>query len=230
MWSCAGQRLARSVRPATAQGTAHGAHARCARPPPSNRAHRAPPYTGVRGGVRGRRGQPRAPGAPVAARPGEGWSADSSESQQRRRTAPSLRACRPAVTLSNENAPSRFRACSDPHPPTCGRQRAAHGPERALMALVVPFRPSEEEDLRQLWRTLCRPNDSVPAGHAPRGGQSAANTAADWPPSGEWSGRAEMVRFARLIHRPVRAFGQPSAGAACGGNLILAWLLPTVVR
>jgi hypothetical protein len=36
-------------------------------PPPTNRPHRAPPYKGVRGGVRGRRGQPRAPGAGVAA-------------------------------------------------------------------------------------------------------------------------------------------------------------------
>jgi hypothetical protein len=38
------------------------------------------------------------------------------------------------------------------------------------------------------------------------------------------------VRFARLMQRRVRAFGQPSAGAAFGGNLSLAWLLPTVVR
>jgi hypothetical protein len=83
--------VARSVQAHTAHGTAQGAHARCARPPPSNRAHRAPPYKGVRGGVRGRRGQPRAHRAPVGhPRVGEGWSADSSESQQRYRTAPSL--------------------------------------------------------------------------------------------------------------------------------------------
>jgi hypothetical protein len=30
-----------------------------------------------------------------------------------------------------------------------------------------------------------------------------------------------VVRFARLIHRRVRALGRPSAGAAFGGNLSL---------
>jgi hypothetical protein len=34
----------------------------------------------------------------------------------------------PAVTLSNENALSRFRACPDPQPLACGSQRAGHGP------------------------------------------------------------------------------------------------------
>jgi hypothetical protein len=38
-------------------------------------------------------------------------------------------------------------------------------------------------------------------------------------PLGEWRGRAERLRFARLIHRPIRVLGVPSAGAACGGNL-----------
>jgi hypothetical protein len=49
-------------------------------------------------------------------------------------------------------------------------------------------------------------------------------------PSGEWSGRAgrcasrggalrAAVRFARLIHRPVRDLGGPSVRAAFGGNL-----------
>jgi hypothetical protein len=36
-----------------------------------------------------------------------------------------------AVTLSNENALSRFRVPSTPHPPPCGPQRAAHGRPRA---------------------------------------------------------------------------------------------------
>jgi hypothetical protein len=35
------------------------------------------------------------------------------------------------------------------------------------------------------------PRARICPGHAPEGGQSAAKTAADWPPSGEWSGRAE---------------------------------------
>jgi len=38
------------------------------------------------------------------------------------------------------------------------------------------------------------------------------------------------VRFARLIHRRGRASGGPSARAAFGGNLSLAWVLLTVVR
>jgi hypothetical protein len=38
------------------------------------------------------------------------------------------------------------------------------------------------------------------------------------------------VRFARLIDRPVRVLGVPSARAASGGNLSLAWLLLNVMR
>jgi hypothetical protein len=37
------------------------------------------------------------------------------------------------------------------------------------------------------------------------------------------------VRFARLIHRRVRALGRPVAGAACGGNLSLTRLAPNVL-
>ena len=40
-------------------------------------------------------------------------------------------------------------------------------------------------------------------------------------PSGEWSGRAGKVRFARLIQRRGRDLGGPSARAAFGGNLSL---------
>jgi hypothetical protein len=38
------------------------------------------------------------------------------------------------------------------------------------------------------------------------------------------------VRFARLIHRRVRAFGGPAVRAAFGGNLSLPWLPRMVVR
>jgi hypothetical protein len=38
-----------------------------------------------------------------------------------------------------------------------------------------------------------------------------------------------MVRFARLIQRPVRVLGGPAVRAASGGNLCLAWLPPKVV-
>jgi hypothetical protein len=39
--------------------------------------------------------------------------------------------------------------------------------------------------------------------------------------SGEWSGQAEWMRFARLIHRPVRVLGGPAVRAALGANLSL---------
>jgi hypothetical protein len=59
----------------------------------------------------------------------------------------------------------------------------------------------------------------IPAGQTPSWGQSAAKTAADWPPYGgvERTGRA--VRFAQLMHRPVRILGGPAVRAAFGGNL-----------
>jgi hypothetical protein len=73
-----------------------------------------------------------------------------------------------------------------------------------------------------------RPACRICAGHAPSGGQSAAKTAADWPPSGEWCGQAERMRFARLIYRPVRVLGGPAARAAYGGNQSLPLVLLNV--
>jgi hypothetical protein len=49
------------------------------------------------------------------------------------------------------------------------------------------------------------------------------------PPSGEWSGRAERTRFARLTHRRSRDPGGPTVRAAFGGSLHLTWLLLRVV-
>jgi hypothetical protein len=43
-------------------------------------------------------------------------------------------------------------------------------------------------------------------------------TAAHGPPQGEWSGRPEWMRFARLIHRAVRILGGPAVRAASGGH------------
>jgi hypothetical protein len=37
------------------------------------------------------------------------------------------------------------------------------------------------------------------------------------------------MRFAQLIHRPVRILGGPSARAASGGNPSLTWLPRSVV-
>jgi hypothetical protein len=40
-------------------------------------------------------------------------------------------------------------------------------------------------------------------------------------PLGGVERRGRKVRFARLIHRPVRVLGEPAVRAACGGNLSL---------
>jgi hypothetical protein len=47
-----------------------------------------------------------------------------------------------------------------------------------------------------------------------------------WPiaPLGGVERPRRVVRFARLMDRRVRAYGQPSADAAFGGNLSLTWL------
>jgi hypothetical protein len=65
---------------------------------------------------------------------------------------------------------------------------------------------------------------------SPSWGQSAAKTAADWPPSGGVERPRRMVRFARLIQRHGRDLGGPTARAASGGNPSLPWLPPRVVR
>jgi hypothetical protein len=50
-----------------------------------------------------------------------------------------------------------------------------------------------------------------------------------WPPSGGVERPRRAVRFARLIHQPVRVLGVPSVRAAFGGNLSLPWWLLRVV-
>ena len=70
--------------------------------------------------------------------------------------------------------------------------------------------------LRRLTPTLISTLIPTPATRvppAPPGGRITAGHA----PSGEWSGQAEWMRFARLIHRPVRVLGGPAVRAACGG-------------
>jgi hypothetical protein len=86
-----------------------------------------------------------------------------------------------------------------------------------------PLRHSLRQPLRHSLRVggaypwLRWPSASVLVS-APSWGQSAAKTAADWPPSGGVERPGRVVRFARLIHRPVRVLGVPSARAACGGT------------
>ena len=54
---------------------------------------------------------------------------------------------RAAVTLSNENGLSRFRACPGPRPTSSGPQRAAHGRPAAHLAVVRPSCWSIQLDL-----------------------------------------------------------------------------------
>jgi hypothetical protein len=129
-----------------------------------------------------------------------------------------------AVTLSDENARSRFRACVQPAPaglrPAAGRSRARPGVSERMPSL----RWSRWETYAGPWRTLLPAGRPIPAGYAPRGASRPQQPRPTGPPTGEWSGQTERMRFARLIHRPVRVLGGPAARAACGGNLSLTWL------
>jgi hypothetical protein len=93
--------------------------------------------------VRGRRGQPHAAGGPVVTlRWGGGWSATTAS---RHSAAGPHHAPEPtrAVTLSNENAFSRFRACSTPAVAAlraaAGRSRPAHRSSGRLAPLTLGF-------------------------------------------------------------------------------------------
>jgi len=55
------------------------------------------------------------------------------------------------------------------------------------------------------------------AGHPRTPSPAGTAVAAACAPRGEWSGQAEWMRFARLIHRPVRVLGGPAVRAAFRG-------------
>jgi hypothetical protein len=105
-------------------------------PPPSNRAHRAPPYKGVRGGVRGRRAQRRASGAPVVAPRWGGWSATNAEPRQRGRTQPP--SSPPGVSRYPTRTPPAAPSHVDTHgwrrPPLWRPPTAAGGRFRSLLS------------------------------------------------------------------------------------------------
>jgi len=107
-----------------------------------------------------------------------------------------------AVTLSNENALSRFRASPDAHPPACGPERAAQGSTRG-----------------SLGRTLLPPPDRCrtygASGVPPHGLDSPFPLLL--PPYGGVERPRRVVRLARLIDRRGRVLGGPSVRAASGG-------------
>jgi hypothetical protein len=80
-------------------------------------------------------------------------------------------------------------------------------------------------------RSPAGPSPSPPVAKAPdptsfptrRGGVPLASlaeriSAGQWPPCGGVERPGRAVRFARLIHRPVRVLGGPAVRAACGGD------------
>jgi len=91
---------------------------------------------------------------------------------------------------------------------TAGLTRADSGRSRYGNPYALPYACTYADPYVRHPRTPSRLEGGVTAGRAPRG---------------EWSGQAEWMRFARLIHRPVRVLGGPAVLAAGGGNLILPW-------
>ena len=164
--------------------------------------------------MRGRRANVAPPAHPSTPDPGEGWSANNGESPQRPGPHHPCHS-HEAVTLSNENALSRFRACSSPLSPACGPQRAAHGPGQGSQGGCPPYVGADARPTQALAYPLAQPGDPFPL---------------VMPPSGGVERTRRAVRFARLIDRRVRDLGGPAARATFGGNLSLPWLLRRVVR
>jgi hypothetical protein len=159
---------------------------------------------GVRGESSPRRtghmGRPEARGAAGAAMPG--GQARMSGTWPRRRSKRSSHSCLTACPAPRQPATRRggwwdapsARAASLassaalPRPPASPAQPARWWPATLRQWVRQPVRHS----LRAGGAYPCRrwSGSSVQL-RAPSGGQSAAKTAADWPPEGEWCGRAE---------------------------------------
>jgi hypothetical protein len=58
-------------------------------------------------------------------------------------------------------------------------------------------------------------------------GPVGRNSRGQLAPLGGVERPSRKVRFARLMHRPVRVLGGPAVRAACGASLSLTWL-PTL--
>jgi hypothetical protein len=182
------------------------ARMRGVRAPHRRTAHTAhPPIRGCAAGC--------AVGGANPAPPAHRWSPSAGEGvvrrQRRAATAPQdrtiLPTCWPAVTLSNENALSRSWACPDPPPPACGPEWATHGPPLGHQGRVDGLMLDRHASAGVPHR---RPPQAISAGWNPSWGQSAAESAADWPPYGGVERARRLVCFARLIQRRVRVLGR----------------------
>jgi len=94
------------------------------------------------------------------------------------------------------------------------RRPGSPGQLRGLDPYASPYASRYASPYAGHLRTPSPPGRGITAGHAPSWGQSAAKTAADWPPSGGVERPRRVVRFARLIHRRGRVLGGPAVRAA----------------
>jgi hypothetical protein len=178
------------------------ARMRGVRAPHRRTAHTAhPPIRGCAAGCAVGGANPAPPAHRSPPRPGGGVV----RQQRRAATAAQERtvphACRPPVTLSNENALSRFRACPDPHPPASGPQRATHGPA------------SDREPNHPAPASRCpRARWSAPAGPAPSASTSPARSSPRRRPCSRLARRGRGASGADLVDvgRPGRALPESS--------------------
>jgi hypothetical protein len=132
---------------------------------------------------------------------------------QRGRTTLTATTARPPATRRTGDG-SAFGACCSagklrsPAPRT-GEPASpgpTHGGCRYVNPHAIPYARTYGNPYARHPRTPCWPERGITAGRAPKGGQSPAKTAGDWPPSGELERPRRKERFARLIQRRVRAF------------------------
>ncbi len=181
--------------------------------PTAHTAH--PPIRGCAAGCAVGGPTPR-PGAPVVAiRMGRGGPPTAASRDIA--TGPLHPSCFMGCHVIQRECPQPFPGRSIPAPAIL---RAAAGRSRARRG--VSWRsPASVGAKKRSTPTLAYP---APNGTArscwlcPFGGQSTARTAADWPPYGGVERPRRVVRFARLMHRRVRALDGPSARAGFGGD------------
>jgi hypothetical protein len=120
--------------------------------------------------------------------------------QRRPATAPqdrtSLRACRDCHVIQRERPQPFLGMSRTRNRRPAGRSGPLTGPRGLSWRWSFPSVRAKKRTYANSGVPLRRPDSSVPAGHAPSWGQSAARTAADWPPYGgvERTGRADALR------------------------------------
>jgi hypothetical protein len=179
---------------------------------PAGSSRYAPLVTAGEEGVRGRTLPPPAywpPGSPrgswcrwrTDARPSR-WSA---RSEARTNDLDGHHARPPAARRTGDG--SAFGACCcagklrSPTPGTVAPTSPGPtlGDRRYVNPHAIPYARTYGNPYARRPRTPCWPERGITAGRSPKGGQSPAKTAGDWPPLGEVERPRRAVRFARLI-------------------------------